>query len=116
MGKLVAFEAERAERHFAEGLKLLAMLDHRSRACTGAMAGIYHRLLARIAATPTEVLEGRMSLPTREKAWVASAAWPESPHELACFPKAGHQAAYCVVGGGLAGLAAAVARPTAGPR
>ena len=71
VGKLVVFEAERAERHFAEGLKLLAMLDHRSRACTGAMAGIYHRLLARIAATPTEVLEGRMSLPTREKAWVA---------------------------------------------
>ena len=71
VGALVAFEAERAERHFAEGLKLLGMLDHRSRACTGAMAGIYHRLLARIAATPTAVMEGRMSLPTREKAWVA---------------------------------------------
>ncbi len=71
VGALVAFEAERAERHFAEGLKLLDMLDHRSRACTGAMAGIYHRLLARIAAAPTAVLEGRVSLPTREKAWVA---------------------------------------------
>ena len=71
VGKLVAFEAERAERYFAEGLKLLKMLDHRSRACTGAMAGIYHRLLARIAAAPTAVLEGRISLPTREKAWVA---------------------------------------------
>ncbi len=71
VGALVSFEAERAERHFAEGLKLLGMLDHRSRACTGAMAGIYHRLLARIAATPTAVMEGRLSLPTREKAWVA---------------------------------------------
>ena len=71
VGALVSFEAERAERRFAEGLKLLKMLDHRSRACTGAMAGIYHRLLARIAASPTAVLEGRMSLPTREKAWVA---------------------------------------------
>ena len=71
VGALVAFEAERAERHFAEGLKLLGMLDYRSRACTGAMAGIYHRLLARIAATPTAVMEGRLSLPTREKAWVA---------------------------------------------
>lgn len=71
VGKLVAFEAERAERHFAEGLKLLDMLDHRSRACTGAMAGIYHRLLARIAAAPTAVMDGRVSLPTREKAWVA---------------------------------------------
>lgn len=71
VGALVAFEAERAERHFAEGLKLLDMLDHRSRACTGAMAGIYHRLLARIAASPTAVMEGRMSVPTSEKLWVA---------------------------------------------
>ncbi len=71
VGALVSFEAERAERRFAEGLKLLKMLDHRSRACTGAMAGIYHRLLSRIADAPTAVLEGRMSVPTREKAWVA---------------------------------------------
>ena len=71
VGKLVAFEAERAERHFAEGLKLLGMLDRRSRACTGAMAGIYHRLLARISERPTAVLEGRLSLSTKEKAWVA---------------------------------------------
>ena len=71
VGELVAFEAARAERRFAEGLKLLKMLDRRSRACTGAMAGIYHRLLARIAAAPTAVLEGRMSLSAREKAWVA---------------------------------------------
>ena len=72
VGALVAFEAERAERHFAEGLKLLKMLDRRSRACTGAMAGIYHRLLARITAAPTAVMEGRLSLSTREKAWVAA--------------------------------------------
>ncbi len=71
VGALVLFEAERAERRFAEGLNLLKMLDHRSRACTGAMAGIYHRLLARIVAAPTAVLEGRLSLSTREKAWVA---------------------------------------------
>ena len=71
VGKLVAFEAERAERHFAKGLRLLDMLDHRSRACTGAMAGIYHRLLGRISNSPTAVLEGRLSLPTKEKAWVA---------------------------------------------
>ncbi|WP_419850041.1 phytoene/squalene synthase family protein [Candidatus Poriferisocius sp.] len=72
VGKLVAFEAERAERHFAEGLKLLDMLDYRSRACTGAMAGIYHRLLARISEAPAAVLDGRLSLPTKEKAWVAA--------------------------------------------
>ena len=71
VGELVSFEAERAERHFAEGLKLLDVLDHRSRACTGAMAGIYHRLLARIAETPTAVLERRMSLSAGEKVRVA---------------------------------------------
>ncbi len=71
VGELVAFEAQRAERYFAEGLGLLDRLDRRSRACTGAMAGIYHRLLARIAARPTAVLEGRLSVPAREKAWVA---------------------------------------------
>ncbi|WP_419918061.1 phytoene/squalene synthase family protein [Candidatus Poriferisocius sp.] len=71
VGALVAYEAERAERYFAEGLGLLDRLDHRSRACTGAMAGIYRRLLGRIAARPTAVLEGRLSVPTRQKAWVA---------------------------------------------
>ena len=71
VGELVSFEADRAERHFAEGLKLLDVLDHRSRACTGAMAGIYHRLLARIAEAPTAVLERRMSLSTGEKVRVA---------------------------------------------
>ncbi|MEV4615368.1 presqualene diphosphate synthase HpnD [Kitasatospora sp. NPDC049258] len=68
---LVAFEAERAQRAFEEGLRLLPMLDRRSRACTAAMAGIYHRLLARIAAEPESVLRGRVSLPGWQKAYVA---------------------------------------------
>ena len=53
------------------GLALLPLLDRRSAACTGAMAGIYHRLLERIAAEPAAVLRGRMSLSGREKAAVA---------------------------------------------
>ncbi|QKW24142.1 presqualene diphosphate synthase HpnD [Kitasatospora sp. NA04385] len=68
---LVAFEAERAQRAFEEGLRLLPMLDRRSRAATAAMAGIYHRLLGRIAADPHAVLRGRVSLPGWEKAYVA---------------------------------------------
>lgn len=68
---LIAFEAERAQRAFEEGLRLLPMLDRRSRACTAAMAGIYHRLLGRIAADPGSVLRGRVSLPGWEKAYVA---------------------------------------------
>ncbi len=68
---LVAFEAARAQEAFEEGLRLLPMLDRRSRACTAAMAGIYHRLLSRIAADPESVLRRRVSLPGWEKAYVA---------------------------------------------
>jgi 15-cis-phytoene synthase len=69
--RLVEFEAERARDWYATGWKLLAMLDPRSAACTGAMAGIYRRLLDRIAAEPAAVLRGRISLSGREKAIVA---------------------------------------------
>jgi phytoene synthase len=69
--RLVEFEVERARDWYATGMRLLPMLDWRSAACTGAMAGIYRRLLERIAAQPAEVLRGRMSLSTGEKAVVA---------------------------------------------
>ena len=69
--RLVEFEAERARDWYATGWKLLPLLDRRSAACTGAMAGIYRRLLERIAAEPAAVLRGRMSLSGREKATVA---------------------------------------------
>ena len=69
--RLIEFEAERARDWYAAGLRLLPMLDRRSAACTGAMAGIYRRLLERIVAQPEAVLQGRMSLSGREKAIVA---------------------------------------------
>lgn len=68
---LVLFEARRAQEAFDEGLQLLPMLDRRSRACVGAMAGIYHRVLERIIADPEAVLRGRVSLPAWEKVYVA---------------------------------------------
>jgi 15-cis-phytoene synthase len=71
---LVEFEANRAREWYGSGLRLLATIDRRSAACTGAMAGIYRRLLDRIAANPAEVLNGRMSLPGSEKALVAAQA------------------------------------------
>jgi 15-cis-phytoene synthase len=71
---LVEFEASRAREWYGSGLRLLATLDRRSAACTGAMAGIYRRLLERIARNPHDVLEGRMSLPGSEKALVAAQA------------------------------------------
>jgi phytoene synthase len=71
---LVEFETNRAREWYGSGLRLLATIDRRSAACTGAMAGIYHRLLDRIAKNPHAVLEGRMSLPGGEKALVAAQA------------------------------------------
>ncbi len=71
---LVRFEAERARAWYGVGMRLLPMLDWRSAACTGAMAGIDRRLLEHIAASPQEALAARMSLPGREKAVIAVAA------------------------------------------
>jgi phytoene synthase len=71
---LVEFEANRAREWYGSGLRLLATIDRRSAACTGAMAGIYRRLLERIARNPHAVLEGRQSLPGSEKLLVAAEA------------------------------------------
>lgn len=68
---LVQYEVRRARALFAEGMKLLPMLDRRSGACVAAMSGIYRRLLDRIAQDPRAVLRGRVSLPGHEKAYVA---------------------------------------------
>ena len=68
---LVEFEADRARAWYAKGLALMPLLDRRSAASAGAMAGIYYRLLEHIAASPAAVLTRRVSLSTREKAAVA---------------------------------------------
>jgi phytoene synthase len=70
--RLVGFQVARAQRFFAEGLRLLPMLDRRSAACVSAMSGIYRELLARIARRPEAVLEERVSLPTWRKARIAA--------------------------------------------
>jgi phytoene synthase len=74
LDELVRFEAQRAKEWYATGLRLLPMLDRRSAACTGAMSGIYRRLLDHISASPADALDHRMSLPTSEKARVAASA------------------------------------------
>ena len=72
--ELVVFETDRARDWYARGLRLMPMLDRRSAACTGAMAGIYYRLLQSIAASPDAVLHRRVSLSAGEKATVAARA------------------------------------------
>jgi phytoene synthase len=71
MERLIRFEADRARGWYARGLALMPLLDWRSKASTGAMAGIYLRLLDHMSATPATVLQERMSLPAQEKLLVA---------------------------------------------
>ncbi len=70
--RLVRFEAQRALQWYAVGLRLMPLLDRRSAACTGAMSGIYLRLLEQISADPGAALRHRMSVPARAKAMVAA--------------------------------------------
>ena len=72
LSELVRFEAARAREWFERGIALAPLLDRRSAACVLAMAGIYRRLLERIERDPAAALRERMSLPAREKAWVAA--------------------------------------------
>ncbi|MGA8365623.1 MAG: squalene/phytoene synthase family protein [Solirubrobacteraceae bacterium] len=69
---LVRFQSDRARVWFDRGMTLAPLLDRRSAACLLAMAGIYSRLLTRIAADPERALRERVSLPMREKTWVAA--------------------------------------------
>ena len=55
--EVIRFEADRARGWYATGLQLLPLLDPRSAASAGAMAGIYRRLLERISAQPAAVLQ-----------------------------------------------------------
>lgn len=74
LAALIKDEADRAQRLYAEGLGLLPLLDRRSRACCGALSGIYHALLRRIAAEPEAVLSSRVSVPAPQKLSVALGA------------------------------------------
>lgn len=70
--ELVRHEAARAEAWYERGLELLPLLDRPGSTSVRAMAGVYRRLLRRIARDPSRVLAGRLSLPTWEKGVVAA--------------------------------------------
>ena len=93
MADLIRFEADRARQWYATGMQLMPLLDRRSAACTGAMAGIYRRLLEHISASPQTALASRMSLSGREKAMIAAAALAglgRAGRSPACALEAGH--------------------------
>jgi phytoene synthase len=74
LARLIRFSAERARAWFADGQRLVPLLDRRSAASAAAMAGIYAALLDRIAAQPSLVYGGRLSLPVWQKAAIAARA------------------------------------------
>ena len=74
LARLIRFSAERAWAWFADGRRLIPLLDWRSAASASAMSGIYAALLDRIADRPSLVYGGRLSLPVRQKAAIAAKA------------------------------------------
>jgi phytoene synthase len=65
--ELMAFEAERARTHLAEGLRLLESLDRRSALCVRTFAGLYRATLDRIERDGFDVFGGKMRLSTPRK-------------------------------------------------
>lgn len=78
LAALISFSAERADGWYAEGLRLVPLLDWRSAACCRAIAGIYWQLLRRIAAEPATVYDRRLALSGGQKAAVAARALSRS--------------------------------------
>ena len=74
LAALIVDTAKRARTWYAQGMRLLPLLDRRSAACAGAMAGIYRRLLERITADPASIYDRRLSLSGWQKAQVAARA------------------------------------------
>ena len=65
--RLLQFEAERAEKYYQSGLKLLPLIAADSRPALWVLITIYHRLLRRIEAADYNVFASRIKVPTYEK-------------------------------------------------
>jgi len=65
---LMGHQAARAERLLDEGLRLLPLLDRRSRLCVRTFAGVYHGLLTQMRARDYDVFSRRPSLSAAQKA------------------------------------------------
>ncbi|HEU5270565.1 MAG TPA: squalene/phytoene synthase family protein [Jatrophihabitans sp.] len=77
--ELIRFSAERAIGWYQQGLRLLPLLDWRSRSSCAAMAGIYRQLLQRIAEEPALVFGSRLSLSGADKGRIAVRALIGAP-------------------------------------
>ncbi len=98
---LVRFQAERAREWFQRGLQLAPLLDRRSAACVLAMAGIYRRLLEHIEAHPPPGAR-TPHVAAGEREGVGGRARDARGWRLSSPRRV------VVIGGGLAGIAAAL--------
>ena len=101
LADVIRFEAQRAFGWYTTGMRLLPLLDRRSAASAGAMAGIYLRLLEQIVADPAAALRQRQSLPGKAKAMVAVRALAGIPERIPA--SAGSSAASDSAAGGSSG-------------
>jgi 15-cis-phytoene synthase len=69
--QLMRFQAERAQRTYAEGLALLPKADRRAQRPGLALAQIYRSLLREIEARNFQVLHQHIALTPLRKAWIA---------------------------------------------
>jgi phytoene synthase len=65
--ELMAFQAERARTHLADGLRLLESLDRRSALCVGTFASLYGETLDQIEASGFDVFGEKARLSTPRK-------------------------------------------------
>jgi 15-cis-phytoene synthase len=70
--ELMAFQAQRARAHLADGLQLLASLDRRSALCVSTFAGLYGGQLERMEANGFDVFNASCRLSTRAKLGVVA--------------------------------------------
>lgn len=76
---LLAFEAERAKRYYAESAPLVGMVHKQSRASLWALIEIYRRLLARIERSGYDVYTRRVRLSAFEKLAIVAEALARRP-------------------------------------
>jgi phytoene synthase len=67
LAELIAFEADRAWRYYAEGAEIVGMVEKGSRAALWMLARTYSSLLARIETRGYDVFSARVRLSTAEK-------------------------------------------------
>ena len=115
--ELIRFEADRAAEWFDHGLQLVELLDRRSASCVLAMTGIYRGILDRIAARADRGARAA-DLAARVGEGVGRRAEPQPAPAAGGGAERGARrvSRVTVIGGGLAGIAAALDCADAGAR